>query len=48
MVQTIKQIGFLEPAYWCHHQRENRSRESIRYYWQEKLGELFIYFRKAT
>jgi len=47
MIQLIRHIGFTEPAVWCERRHLNRSRKSLENFWQEKLGDLFRYYRKA-
>ena len=48
MVGVIGRIGFTEPAVWCDRRHKFWSRDSLRSFWQEQLGDLFCYFRKAT
>jgi hypothetical protein len=48
MVQIIGLTGFTEPAVWCDSRHENRNPKSLAYFWQERLGDLFCYYRKAT
>jgi hypothetical protein len=48
MVQIIERVGFTEPAVWCESRHRNRSKQSLPRYWQEQLGDLFCYYRKAT
>ena len=48
MVRVIEKIGFTEPAVWCDNRLKNSNPNSINYFWQEQLGELFRYYRKAT
>lgn len=48
VVQTIGRIGFTEPAVWCDRRDQNRNPKSLGYFWQEQLGDLFCYYRKAT
>ena len=48
MVQLIEKIGFTEPAVWCDRRPYNRNPKSLDYFWEEKLGDLFRYYKKAT
>jgi hypothetical protein len=48
MVELIGRIGFTEPAVWCDRRHQNRSQRSLPRFWQERLGDLFCYYRKAT
>ena len=48
MVQTIKRIGFTEPATWCNRRHLNRSPKTLENYWRNQLGDIFCYYRKAT
>src|SRR5262245_23457890 len=48
MVQVVERIGFTAPAMWCDRRHQNRSRETLRRFWEEQLGDLFRYYRKAT
>lgn len=48
MVQTIQRTGFTEPSVWCESRHQNRNPRSLDYYWQEHLGPLFVYYRRAT
>lgn len=48
MVKVIEKIGFTEPAVWCDNRYKNANPNSLNYFWQEKLGELFRHYRKAT
>jgi hypothetical protein len=47
MIQIISRIGFTEPAVWCDRRHLNRNPKSLEYFWQEQLGDLFRYYRKA-
>src|ERR1700733_14290874 len=48
MVEIISRIGFNEPAVWCDRRYLNHNPKSLEYFWQEQLGSLFKYYRKAT
>jgi hypothetical protein len=48
MVRTIERTGFMEPAVWCHRRHEIRDPRSLDFYWQDQLGDLFVYYRRAT
>jgi hypothetical protein len=48
MVEVVKRIGFTAPAIWCETRHEHRSRNSLNYFWEEQLGELFRHYKKAT
>jgi hypothetical protein len=41
MLETIRRIGFTEPALWCDRRHQHRDPESLGYFWQEQLGDLF-------
>lgn len=48
MVHLIERIGFTEPAIWCDNRKYHRNPKSLDCFWEEKLGDLFRYYKRAT